>query len=389
MDAVRNPYAPGAGRTPPALVGREQERDRWRVALGRVAAGRGAQSVVLYGLRGVGKTVLLADFARTAAAQDWIVARVEAGAGKPLRAALGEALHGPLVDLARPSAGRRLLRALKTAVSFKASYDNSGTWNLGLDLSEASGGGADTGLLETDLAKLLKDLAAYAEEAGAGLAILVDEAQDLAPDELVAICSTAHAAGQDGWACLFALAGLPSMPRVLAEAKSYAERLFVFERIEHLPAPVAANALREPAEAEGVRWQTEAIQLAVAQSAGYPYFLQQLGQETWNEAAGPEISLADARVGVARGRAALDDGFFRARWDRATPAEQRYLRAIAAGAEERSPSGEVAARLGRRPSSFGPARAALIAKGLIYAPEHGVVAFTVPGMAEFILRQAE
>jgi hypothetical protein len=179
------------------------------------------------------------------------------------------------------------------------------------------------------------------------------------------------------------------MPRVLAEAKSYAERLFVFERIEHLPAPVAANALREPAEAEGVRWQTEAIQLAVAQSAGYPYFLQQLGQETWNEAAGPEISLADARVGVARGRAALDDGFFRARWDRATPAEQRYLRAIAAGAEERSPSGEVAARLGRRPSSFGPARAALIAKGLIYAPEHGVVAFTVPGMAEFILRQAE
>lgn len=387
MDAVRNPYAPGAGRPPAALVGRDRQLEAWHVALERIQSERTSQPVVLYGLRGVGKTVLLTRFGRQARDRGWLVAQVEAGAGKSLRQALGEALHGPLVDLARPSAGHRLLKALKTALSFKASYDSAGSWNFGLDLSDVAGGGADTGALEADLGKLVNDLSQAAREEGVGLALLIDEAQDLDQAELTAVCATAHVAGQQGWPVLFALAGLPSLPRVLAEAKSYAERLFVFERIEQLSVELARVAIRAPSADEGVSWADEAVEHIVTETSGYPYSLQQFGQDTWNEAAGPNINLHDARVGAARGRAALDDGFFRARWDRATRAEQRYLRAMAVDGDDGSSSGEVAARLGRGVNSFGPARASLIAKGLVYAPEHGVVAFTVPGMSGFIVRQ--
>lgn len=386
MDPVHNPYSPGAGRKPAALVGRDEPRSGWQVALDRVERGRSAQPVVLYGLRGVGKTVLLSDFRREAERRDWIVAQVEAGAGKTLREVLGEALHARLADLAGPSAGRRLLKALKTAVSFKASYDAEGTWNFGVDLSGTPGGGADTGVLETDLRKLVSDLAAAAEEQGVGLAILIDEAQDLTYAERVAVCAIAHAAAQDEWRVLFALAGLPSLPRVLAEAKSYAER-FNYEKIEQLRGTVASEALTKPALEEGAEWEAKAVDLIIEESAGYPYFLQQFGQDTWNNAEGPVITYADARVGAAAGRAALDNGFFRARWDRATRAEQKYLRAMADDGDNGSSSGEIAARLGRRAASFGPIRASLIAKGLVYAPEHGIIAFTVPGMAEFITRQ--
>jgi hypothetical protein len=389
VDAVVNPYSPGAGRPPAALVGRDSQQQAWRVALDRIHSGRTAQPLALYGLRGVGKTVLLTGFAKTADDRGWIVAQVEAGAGKSLREALGEALHGPLADLARPSAGKRLLRGLKTAMSFKASYDIGGTWNFGMDLAETPGGGADTGVLETDLAKLVRDVSGAAGEEKVGLAVLIDEAQDLSNDELVAVCSTAHVAGQNSWPALFALAGLPSLPRVLAEAKSYAERLFVFEHIEHLSVDLSRKALIEPAATEQVAWDDDAVDLVVDETSGYPYFLQQFGQDTWNAAAGPRLTLSDAKLGAANGRAALDTGFFRVRWDRATRAEQRYLRAMAADGDAGSSSGDVAARLGGATNSFGPARAKLISKGLIYAAEHGKVAFTVPGMADFIRRQPQ
>lgn len=386
MDPVTNPYVPGAGRKPAALVGRDRPMERWGIALSRLERGSGAQPVVLYGLRGVGKTVLLSEYRRQAVRRDWIVAQVEAGADRSLREALGEALHGPLSDAARPSAGRRLLKALKTALSFRASYDSTGTWNFGLDLSEVAGGGADTGALETDLRKLVHDVADGAAEDGVGLAILIDEAQDLSAEEITAMCAIAHAAAQDDWAVLFAFAGLPSLPRVLAEAKSYAER-FDYERIEALDDEGALAALTQPAAGEGVRWADEAAALIARESGGYPYFLQQLGQDTWNAADGEAIDLVSARVGAATGRASLDTGFFRARWDRATRAEQDYLRALAVDGDSGSASGEVAARLGRPVRSFGPVRASLIAKGLVYAPEHGMVAFTVPGMGAFIERQ--
>lgn len=388
MKAELNPYAPGAGVRPAALVGRDAQIEAWRVALVRLETGKNAQPVVLYGLRGVGKTVLLSTLASLAEDRKWLVAQVEAGTGKPLRNLIGESLYGPLSDLVRPTAGDKLRKALKTTTSFNASYDTSGTWNFGLDLSQVAGGGANSGAIESDLGKVVQDLSLAAEEKDVGLAFLIDEAQDLTPAELAAISSVNHLAGQREWPFIVALAGLPSIPRMLAEAKSYAERLFVYERIEHLDAELAGLALTEPASAEGASWSTAAVDLVVAESSGYPYFLQQFGRDTWNAAARPAITLDDARIGVATGRLTLDTGFFRARWDRATRAEKRYLRAMAEDAENTSSTGGIASRLDRDLSSLGPVRAKLIDKGLIYAPEHGVVSFTVPGMTEFIQRQS-
>jgi len=385
MDSVRNPYAPGAGRKPAALVGRDEALREWMTGLKRAETGRSARPFVLYGLRGVGKTVLLSEMRRTASRRDWIIAQIEAGGEKSLRELLGEALYAPLADLARPSAGRRLMKALKTAASFKASYDSNGSWTFGLELPEM-GGGADTGVLETDLRKLVSDLAGAAEEEGAGVAILVDEAQDLRPEELTTLCVIAHVAAQEDWPVSIAFAGLPSLPRILAEARSYAER-FHYLHVRELDADAAADALAIPAAAEDARWDTDALERVVEASGGYPYFLQQFGQDAWNAATGPTISRTDAELGIARGDLQLDTGFFRARWDRATRGEQEYLRAMAANGDAGISSGEVAARLGRSLSSLGPMRANLISKGLIYAPEHGFVAFTVPGMAAFILRQ--
>lgn len=388
MDPVRNPYAPGAGRTPSALVGRDQPIDRWNTSLRRIETGRTDQSLVLYGLRGVGKTVLLGRLRRDAENRDWIVAQVEAGTGKTLRESLASALHAPLADLARPTAGRRILRALKTATSFQATVGSDGTWTFGLDLANVAGGGADSGSLEMDFSKLIRDVSEAARSEGVGLAVLIDEAQDLSTEELTAVCASAHLAGQREWACLFALAGLPSLPRVLAEAKSYAERLFLFERIEQLDEQLAALALVDPAAIEGVTWEPEAVDLVVRDADGYPYFLQQFGQEAWNEASGQTITLTDARIASARGLAALDNGFFRSRWDRATRAEQGYLRAMAVDGDHGSVARAVSERMGRSLQSLGPVRARLISKGLVYAPEHGMVAFTVPGMASFIKRQS-
>lgn len=318
-----------------------------------------------------------------------MVAQLEAGTGKSMRFSLSEKLQGPIADLALPTAGRKLLRAIKTAASFfRLSYDASaGTFTYDLDLSSIGGGGADSGQLEADLNKLILDLSEAAREQGRGLAILIDEAQDLHADELVAICVAAHLVSQQGTACVIALAGLPSLPRVLSEAKSYAERLFDFQEVERLGDEAARRALTTPAEVEGVAWDPEAVDFVVDRTAGYPYFLQQYGQETWNQAEGPSLTLIDARIGAERAQLALDTGFFRSRWERATPSEKRYLRAMAPDGDSGSSAWEIADRLKTKTSSLGPVRAGLIGKGLIYAPAHGRVAFTVPGMSDFINRQ--
>ncbi len=197
MDPVRNPCSPGAGRRPAALVGRDAQLAEWDAALERITAGRTAQPIVLYGLRGVGKTVLLSDFAHRAKGRGWIVARLEARADRSLRAIIGDALRRPLGDLARPSASERLLRALKTMASFQAGLAPSRAWSFGLALSRVGGGGADTGNLEVDLAKVLHDVAAATEE-GRGLAIPVDDAQDFAEADLSALCAAALTASQEG-----------------------------------------------------------------------------------------------------------------------------------------------------------------------------------------------
>lgn len=386
MDPVRNPYSPGAGRKPSALVGRDDVINAWSVSLQRAERGKTDQPIILYGLRGVGKTVLLSRLRRDAETRDWITVQLEAGSGRALREMVGEGLYGPLSDLARPSAGKRLLRALKTALSFKASYDTTGTWNFGVDLSGATGGAADSGFLLTDLGKLVRDVSLAAGEDGVGLALLIDEAQDLSSEEIQTLAAVMQSAATDDLPVLFALAGLPSLPQTLAEAKSYSER-FRYSVIKKLDSDGAREAILKPARKEGVDWSADALDYVVTTSGRYPYFIQQFGQETWNAATGAAIEFEDARLGVAVGQGQLDNGFFRARWDRTTAAEKQYLRAMCPEGDDGIGSGEVANRLKRVGRSLGPTRANLISKGLIYAPDHGIVAFTVPGMAGFISRQ--
>jgi len=388
MDERNNPYSPGAGLRPAALVGRDSELQDWSVALDRIENARSARSIVLHGLRGVGKTVLLGEFHQQAEDRKWVSVMIEANTGRPLREALARALYPVVRELVRPKAGDKLKKALATFKAFSVKVDATGAWSFGIDVATAQGRG-DSGELETDLAELIKDLAEAAQEQNRGLAILIDEAQDLNNDELKALCAICHQGGQRGWPFLLALAGLPNLPRVLSEAKSYAERLFTYREITQLHQDAARQALTRPAAAEGVSWEEEAVSYVVTETRSYPYFLQEYGQATWNAAGGTTLTYDDARVGATSGQAHLDAGFYRARWERAAPSQRAYLQAMAPDGDGPSQSGEVAARLGKTPTGVGPIRDSLIKKGLIYSPEHGQIAYTVPGMADFIARQPQ
>jgi hypothetical protein len=388
MDERNNPYSPGAGLRPAALVGRDSELQDWSVALDRIENARSARSVVLHGLRGVGKTVLLGEFHQQAEDHKWVSVMIEANTGRPLREALARALYPVVRELVRPKAGDKLKKALATFKAFSVKVDATGAWSFGLDVAPAQGRG-DSGELETDLSELIKDLAEAAQEQNRGLAILIDEAQDLGNDELKALCAICHQGGQRDWPFLLALAGLPNLPKVLSEAKSYAERLFTYREITQLEQDAARQALTKPAAAEGVSWEEAAVSYVVKETRSYPYFLQEYGQATWNAAGGTTLTYNDARVGAVSGQAHLDAGFYRARWERAAPAQRAYLQAMAQDGEGPSQSGEVATRLGKTPTGVGPIRDSLIKKGLIYSPEHGQIAYTVPGMADFIARQPQ
>ncbi len=386
MDRRNNPYSPGAGLRPAALVGRDDQLQDWSVALERIEDARPTRSFVLHGLRGVGKTVLLGEFHQMAQDRNWLTIMVEANTGSFFRDSLARALYPVVRDLVRPTAGEKLKKALATFKTFSVKVDASGVWSFGLDVAPALGRG-DSGELETDLGELIKDLGDAAQEQNHGFAILIDEAQDLSRDELKALCAICHQAGQRNWPFLVALAGLPNLPSLLSEAKSYAERLYAYTEITQLHDDAARQALTRPAAGEHVTWEGDAVSYVVTQTQGYPYFLQEYGQATWDAAEGRTLTYDDARVGAASGQAHLDAGFYRTRWERAAPAQRAYLEAMAQDRDGPSQSGEVAARLGKTPTGVGPIRDSLIKKGLIYAPEHGQVAYTVPGMAAFIARQ--
>jgi len=386
MDRRNNPYSPGAGLRPAALVGRDDQLQDWSVALERIEDARPTRSVVLHGLRGVGKTVLLGEFHQLAQDRKWLTIMVEANTGSPFRDSLARALYPVVRELVRPKAGEKLKKALATFKTFSVKLDASGMWSFGLEVAPALGRG-DSGELETDLGELIKDLGDAAQEQNHGFAILIDEAQDLSRDELRALCAISHQAGQRNWPFLVALAGLPNLPRLLSEAKSYAERLYAYTEITQLHDDAARQALARPAAGEHVTWDDDAVSYVVTETQGYPYFLQEYGQATWDAAKGRTLTYDDARVGAASGQAHLDAGFYRTRWERAAPAQRAYLEAMGQDGDGPSQSGEVAARLGKTPTGVGPIRDSLIKKGLIYAPEHGQVAYTVPGMAAFIARQ--
>lgn len=390
MDPVSNPYSPGAGVRPAELAGRDDELQAFEVLRARAVRGRDAQSLVFYGLRGVGKTVLLNELQSNARNDGWITAKIEADLGSdrtPFRNQVAQSLHLAMRQAqGRGRAGERVRAALRTFKAFSLRAHPDGSYAIGIDVDPGSGR-ADTGSIQVDLTDLAIDLGEAAQELLVGVALFVDEMQHLAGDELAALCQACHEASQQRLPFFVVGAGLPNLPGQLAEAKSYAERLFHYSRIDRLSPRDARLALVQPARDGGVQWTDAAVDEVLAASGGYPYFIQQFGKETWNAATASPIGLEDAVIGVRDGRAILDDGFFRSRWARATPAERDYLAAMAIDGEGPSATGELATRLGKNPSSLGPTRANLISKGLVYAPEHGQIAYTVPGMAEFIDRE--
>ncbi len=387
MDDGLNPYSPGAGRRPPELAGREPELRRFDAIIERIESGRTDRGLILSGLRGVGKTVLLNEFRRRAELRHWIVAKVEAGGDRPLGALAAQALAPALRAASRNTERRdRLSHALAVFKSFSLKLSPDGGLALGLDVEPARGH-ADTGELETDLTELATELARAAADQSVGVLLLIDEMQDLARAELAAISAACHETGQLDLPFLLVGAGLPNLPVALTEAKSYAERLFEYIPVGPLGPDAAADALTVPAHNNHVEWDSPALALITDVSAGYPYFLQVYGNMVWRYASHNPIVLADAEVGVLAARQELDSGFYGSRWERATPAQQAYLRAVAEGGDEPSSTTAVAQRLNRRPSELSVARSELIKKGLLYAAERGHIAFTVPGMADFVRRQ--
>lgn len=345
------------------------------------------------GLRGVGKTVLLNELATKARKADWVVAKVEADAsnkGMSFRAQVAHSLNRSLRELTGSwGMGERLRHAMATFKSFSLKADPSGALSIGIEV-EAARGRADTGTLDLDLEELALDLAGAAQERGVGVALFIDELQDLERVDLAAIAQACHEAGQRSAQFYVVGAGLPSLPGLMAGAKSYSERLFDYWRIGTLNMKAAKTAITRPAETEGVVWEDGAVAVITKASSRYPYFLQEFAKSAWDAAKGPGITQDDATTGVRIGQVNLDRGFFTSRWERATKGERDYMRAMAEDGFQPSQSGEIAKRLGRKgPSSLGPTRANLIHKGLVYAPDHGQVAFTVPGMAAFIRRHPD
>ena len=387
VDPVRNPYSPGAGAPPPALVGRGEEIEAFDIAVQRLGLGRPARSLLLTGLRGVGKTVLLREFGRIAAGHGWVHQSLEAGENLDFVASVATLARKALLRL---SAGRRLADHARRAFGALGSFQlrwrpGSGDITLGIDPAP---GRADSGDLEEDLADLLCAVGEAAGERDTGVLFTIDEIQYLPKGALAALIVALHRSSQEQLPFMVAGAGLPSVPALAGEAKSYAERLFVFRTISGLVPDEAALALAAPAEAEGVRWQPDALEAVFARTGGYPYFLQEFGKQSWDVAAGPTtITRRDVESAAPIAREELDAGFFRIRLDRSTPSERAYLAAMASLGAGPYRSGDVAAAMGRTTLQAGSLRDALIKRGLCHAPRRGVIAFTVPMFDDFVRRR--
>lgn len=387
MDRIKNPFTPGAGSPPPELVGRENVLEQADVLLGRVKQKKAEKSILLTGLRGVGKTVLLNEIERKAVAVGYRTIMVEAHENKSLAALLVPPLRQLLFGLDRiAGAGDKAKRALAVLKGFMDGVKVSlGDIEVGLDI-EPEKGAADSGDLESDLPGLFLAVAEAAEERAIPVALLIDELQYFNEKELSALIMAMHRMQQKQLPMLLIGAGLPILPRLAGESKSYAERLFDFPEIGALQEPDAEKALREPVHAVGVEFEPTALKEIFRITEGYPYFLQEWGYQSWNLAPASPITLMVVQEVSAVAIQRLDKNFFRVRFDRLTPSEKRFLRAMAGLGNGTHRSGDIADALGVQQNSIGPVRAKLIQKGMIYSPVHGELAFTVPLFDEFMLR---
>lgn len=385
MDPLKNPYAPGAGVRPPQLAGRDGDLDAFRVVVERVGRSLPERSLMIAGLRGVGKTVLLLEFQSLAEQYEWSTAKLEVRVGMSLRTALGRAVHLILRSLnRRHRLEHRFERLLRVLQSFVVTASPAGDLSFRLDVDPELGR-ADSGDDEVDLAELLTEVGEAAASVHTGVAIFIDELQDLPHPELGAIVGAFHEISQQQLPVLIVGAGLPHLPRELSEAKTYAERLFRYRRVDSLSKAAATEALVVPAQRLGVEFTPPAIDAILDASGGYPYFIQAYGKHIWDVAEGSPIDLEDVQLGSTEARRELDVGFFGTRLDRATPKEREYLDAMAELGEEPVRTAAVAASLGKPVAHLSVARDQLLKKGLIYSPDRGLVAFTVPRFGEFIL----
>ena len=387
MDAIANPYAPGAGTPPPELAGRDELREQVRVAVERLRRGLPSKSILMVGLRGVGKTVLLDRMRDDAEATGIHTVRIEAPEGRSLPALLAPELRVALLRLSRNEQakvlGERALRALAGfARALKVKFHDI---EVGVDL-DPEPGLADNGDLEHDLAMLLEAVGAAAQRAGTALVLFIDELQYVKENELAALITGLHRTAQRKLPIGLVGAGLPQLRGRMGQAKSYAERLFDFPEIGELPPPAARQALVKPALDQGVEITEDALEQILVETHCYPYFLQEWGKHTWQVAERSPITLKDVRSASAVALAALDASFFRVRFDRLTLAEKRYVRAMAELGPGPHRSGDVAEAVGRKVTSLAPIRNQLIAKGMIFSPSHGDTAFTVPLFDEFLHR---
>ena len=390
MDELTNPFSPGAGNQPPELAGRAELLRSVEVLLARTKAGRVEQSLLMVGLRGVGKTVLLNKVSEMALAQGYQALLIEAHENKALPLLLVPPLRKTLYALDRmQNASQKVKRGLRVLRSFIGAIKvKAGDAEFGLDIDPETGT-ADSGDLEADLAELFVAVGEAAKDRQTAVAIIIDELQYLSEPEMSALIMAIHKVSQRGLPLVLVGAGLPQLVGLAGKSKSYAERLFTYPEIGPLSAQDAATALQEPAASQGAGFTPEALAEVYRVTQGYPYFLQEWGYQSWNLADHSPIDLSDIQQTTKESTRRLDQSFFRVRFDRLTPREKDYLCALAELAEMgggNQRSGDVAERLGVKVQSIAPLRSSLIKKGMIYSPAHGDTAFTVPLFDQFMRR---
>lgn len=387
MDPIKNPFSPGAGSPPPALTGRGPLLEEARIVLGRSRLRRPEKSLLLTGLRGVGKTVLLNEIRHMARDAGYRTVFIEAHEDKPLGALIASPLKSVFFELDRMAqTGDRAKRGLRVLRSFVGGLKiKPGEVEIGLDI-EPETGAADSGDIEIDLANLFEALGDAAREMDSAVAVLIDEIHYLHPRELGALIMAMHRMQQQQLPVLLLGAGLPMLPGLAGDSKSYAERLFAFPEVGALSREDSIRAVSEPALAAGVEISQEALEEIWRLSRGYPYFIQEWAYQTWNLAQSSPIDKAVVELAATRAVQRLDQNFFRVRFDRLTPGEKNFLRAMAELGPAASRTGDIAACLGVKVSSVGPVRSRLIRKGMVYSPAYGDLAFTVPLFDEFMKR---
>lgn len=380
-----NPYTPDAGVRPPALVGRDRELEHLQSIITQLGAGGTERHLLITGLRGVGKTVMLNEFENVCAEAGWPAESKEVARDSSVAILVGRSASRALRQLSlRAKVTDRLRRAMRVLTSFELTLPGDIRFKLGVD---ALAGHGDSGDLADDLRDVLVSVGEAAAEAGVGFALVLDELHNLLAREYEALIIALHRAKQKTLPVSFVAAGLPLIPALAGEAKTYAERMFVRASLGALPDNAASIALADPARMQKVQWDDDALTRAVTYTAGYPYFLQEIGRWAWRQRDGDRITRPDVEAAIPLAEGELDESFFEVRLGRLNATQQAYVQALAELGDGPVSSSDIAQRLGRKPTAVTKVRDALIREAIIYAPARGELAFTVPQCARFIRRR--